>query len=142
MTNAFEHKIFARRILRELKLLRFLKHENIVEIKTIILPKSRVDFQDIYAVFELMDTDLTSLLRGDEELTESHYKFFLYQILKGLKYIHSANIVHRDLKPRNLLIDANCDLKICDFGLARPIIEKAKETGMTDYVATRWYRAP
>ena len=89
-----------------------------------------------------MDTDLTSLLRGEEDLSESHYKFFLYQILKSLKYIHSACVVHRDLKPRNLLIDANCDLKICDFGLARIMIDKNKEIGMTDYVATRWYRAP
>ena len=64
MTNAFEHKIFARRILRELKVLRLLKHPNIIEIKTIILPKSRTEFSDIYAVFELMDSDVTSLLRG------------------------------------------------------------------------------
>lgn len=66
MTNAFEHKIFARRILRELKVLRLLKHPNIVEIKTLILPKSRQNFSDIYAVFELMDSDVTSLLRGKE----------------------------------------------------------------------------
>lgn len=56
--------------------------------------------------------------------------------------MHSANIAHRDLKPRNLLIDANCDLKLCDFGLARPILERTKDANMTDYVATRWYRAP
>ena len=68
MTNAFEHKIFARRILRELKVLRLLKHPNIIEIKTIVLPKSRAEFTDIYAIFELMDSDVTSLLRGEEEL--------------------------------------------------------------------------
>ena len=66
MTNAFEHKIFARRILRELKVLRLLKHPNIIEIKTIVLPKSRAEFTDIYAIFELMDSDVTSLLRGEE----------------------------------------------------------------------------
>jgi serine/threonine protein kinase len=68
----------------------------------------------------------------------------LYQILRGLKYIHSANILHRDLKPRNLLVNSNCDLKICDFGLARPLLQdfKDKSQVMTDYVATRWYRAP
>lgn len=107
-----------------------------------MLPKSREEFTDIYAVFELMDSDVTSLLRGEEELNESHYQYFVYQVLKGLKFMHTASIVHRDLKPRNLLIDANCDLKICDFGLARPMIERTKEGGMTDYVATRWYRAP
>lgn len=66
-------------------------------------------------------------------------QYFLYQILRGLKYIHSANVLHRDLKPSNLLLNANCDLKICDFGLARITSET---DFMTEYVVTRWYRAP
>ena len=66
-------------------------------------------------------------------------QYFLYQILRGLKFIHSANVIHRDLKPSNLLLNANCDLKICDFGLARPT---AENEFMTEYVVTRWYRAP
>jgi len=66
-------------------------------------------------------------------------QYFLYQILRGLKYIHSANVLHRDLKPSNLLLNANCDLKICDFGLARTTSET---DFMTEYVVTRWYRAP
>lgn len=66
-------------------------------------------------------------------------QYFLYQILRGLKYIHSANVLHRDLKPSNLLLNANCDLKICDFGLARVTSES---DFMTEYVVTRWYRAP
>ena len=70
-------------------------------------------------VSEMMDTDLTSIIKSDQPLTEEHYKFFVYQLLRGLKDIHSAKIVHRDLKPRNLLVNSNCDLKICDFGLAR-----------------------
>lgn len=71
--------------------------------------------------------------------TEIAMQYFLYQILRGLKYIHSANVIHRDLKPSNLLLNANCDLKICDFGLARPTAENEY---MTEYVVTRWYRAP
>ncbi|KAF7151193.1 hypothetical protein RHSIM_Rhsim02G0086000 [Rhododendron simsii] len=67
------------------------------------------------------------------------FNYFLYQILRGLKYIHSANVLHRDLKPSNLLLNANCDLKICDFGLARVTSET---DFMTEYVVTRWYRAP
>jgi serine/threonine protein kinase len=67
-------------------------------------------------------------------------QYFLYQILRGLKFIHSANVIHRDLKPSNLLVNANCDLKICDFGLARPTAEN--DQFMTEYVVTRWYRAP
>ncbi|KAK9867572.1 hypothetical protein WJX84_009832 [Apatococcus fuscideae] len=66
-------------------------------------------------------------------------KYFLYQILRGLKYIHSAHIIHRDLKPCNLLINSNCDLVICDFGLARSMYEL---DCLTEYVVTRWYRAP
>jgi serine/threonine protein kinase len=66
-------------------------------------------------------------------------QYFLYQILRGLKFIHSASVLHRDLKPSNLLLNANCDLKICDFGLARTTSET---DFMTEYVVTRWYRAP
>lgn len=77
-------------------------------------------------------------------MTEDHCQYFVYQTLRALKSIHSADIVHRDLKPANLLLNANCDLKVCDFGLARSIKTTAgKEPGaMTEYVATRWYRAP
>lgn len=63
----------------------------------------------------------------------------MYQLLRGLKYVHSANVLHRDLKPSNLFLNANCDLKIADFGLARTTSETDL---MTEYVVTRWYRAP
>ncbi|KAK4780187.1 hypothetical protein SAY87_016293 [Trapa incisa] len=78
--------------------------------------------------------------RGYVELDTGFFlQYFLYQLLRGLKYIHSANVIHRDLKPSNLLLNANCDLKICDFGLART---NAENDIMTEYVVTRWYRAP
>lgn len=68
---------------------------------------------------------------------------FLTRIL-GMKYVHSASVVHRDLKPGNLLVNADCELKICDFGLSRGFDAAPDEnaTHMTEYVATRWYRAP
>ncbi|XP_017301429.1 mitogen-activated protein kinase 1, partial [Diaphorina citri] len=76
-------------------------------------------------------------------LSNDHICYFLYQILRGLKYIHSANVLHRDLKPSNLLLNTTCDLKICDFGLARVADPEHDHTGfLTEYVATRWYRAP
>ena len=140
--KAFEHRIFAKRTLRELRILRLLQHENIIGIQTLLLPKSREEFDDIYVCMELMETDLASIIKSSQTLSCEHIKFFLYQILRGLKYIHSAGIVHRDLKPRNLLINSNCDLKICDFGLARPMHFKSTPKEMTSYVATRWYRPP
>lgn len=90
-----------------------------------------------------METDLAQILKSDQPLTQDHTKFFIYQLLRGLKFIHSADVIHRDLKPRNLLVNANCDLKICDFGLSRAILESQKKSvELTDYVTTRWYRAP
>jgi len=82
-------------------------------------PKDRASFDEIYVVSELMETDLAQIIKSNQPLTDDHIQFFLYQILRGLKYVHSAGIYHRDLKPRNLLVNSNCDLKICDFGLAR-----------------------
>lgn len=141
--RAFEHKLFTKRTLRELKILRLLSHENVVQLKTIQRPKDKASFDEIYAVFEVMETDLGSIIKSQQELSIAHIQFFLYQVLRGMKYIHSAGILHRDLKPRNLLVNGNCDLKICDFGLSRADIPELYEAGaMTDYISTRWYRAP
>src|ERR1700748_3029037 len=99
-----------------------------------------------------MEGDLAAIIRSGQPLTDAHFQSFIYQILCGLKYIHSANVLHRDLKPGNLLVNADCELKICDFGLARGYTpgggteDKSAKAGnagfMTEYVATRWYRAP
>lgn len=90
-----------------------------------------------------MDTDLHQVIGSPQPLTDDHCQYFIYQLLRGLKYIHSANVLHRDLKPSNILLNGNCDLKICDFGLARAAAPDANHNGfMTEYVATRWYRAP
>ncbi|XP_039121303.1 mitogen-activated protein kinase 10-like isoform X1 [Dioscorea cayenensis subsp. rotundata] len=141
--DIFEHISDAARILREIKLLRLLRHPDIVEIKHIMLPPSRRDFKDIYVVFELMESDLHQVIKANDDLTKEHYQFFLYQLLRALKYIHTANVYHRDLKPKNILANANCKLKICDFGLARVAFSDTPTTIFwTDYVATRWYRAP
>ena len=91
-----------------------------------------------------METDLSQIIKSNQNLSDEHIQFFIYQILRGLKYIHSCGILHRDLKPRNLLVNANCDLKICDFGLSRVVIDSIMTSNaqLTDYIATRWYRAP
>jgi len=84
--RTFEHHLYAKRTLREIKILRLLQHDNIIDIKTIIKPKSLKEFNEIYVVFELMETDLGSIIRSDQELTLDHIRFFMYQILRGMKY--------------------------------------------------------
>lgn len=139
--KVFEKSILAKRALREIKLLRhFNCHENI----TAILDMDVIDynsFNEVYLVQELMEADLHQIIRSGQNLTDAHFQYFIYQICRGLKFIHSANVLHRDLKPGNLLVNADCELKICDFGLARGLSDSTAGF-MTEYVATRWYRAP
>uniref|UniRef100_A0A0E0C5A7 mitogen-activated protein kinase n=1 Tax=Oryza meridionalis TaxID=40149 RepID=A0A0E0C5A7_9ORYZ len=143
INDVFEHISDATRILREIKLLRLLRHPDIVEIKHIMLPPSRREFRDIYIIFELMESDLHQVIKANDDLTPEHHQFFLYQLLRGMMYIHAASVFHRDLKPKNILANADCKVKICDFGLARVSFNDTPSAIFwTDYVATRWYRAP
>jgi serine/threonine protein kinase len=138
----FDHRSLAKRTLRELRIVRSLVHENILGIDRVIRPHHAA-FSNIYMISELMQTDLACVIRSPQELTSDHVQFFIYQVLRGLKYIHSAGVIHRDLKPRNLLVNSNCDLKICDFGLARVDDPNHRDRcAMSNYIATRWYRAP
>lgn len=134
-----DDKTDAKRILREVKILRHLrKHANIVRLIDFYL-EPKETFNEVYIVFELMQTDMRKIIQSKNKLLEVHYQFMTYQLLCGLKYMHSAQVWHRDLKPANLLLNANSQLKICDFGLSRGVDENSE---MTDYVVTRWYRAP
>jgi serine/threonine protein kinase len=92
----------ATRILREIKLLRQLKHPDIVEIKHILLPPQPREFRDIYVVFELMETDLHQVIKANDDLTQEHHQFFLYQMLRGLKYVHSGKHAEGALYPHAL----------------------------------------
>eukprot|EP00198_Chlamydomonas_reinhardtii_P004964 XP_001694300.1 mitogen-activated protein kinase 2 [Chlamydomonas reinhardtii] len=142
ITNVFEHVSDATRIVREIKLLRLLKHPDIVDIKHIMLPPSPKDFKDIYVVFELLETDLHQVSAGQSLVWPCRQRI---RRCKGLCVcMHTLkHVFHRDLKPKNILANSDCKLKICDFGLARPAFNDMPTTVFwTDYVATRWYRAP
>ena len=174
----FEDAVDAKRVLREIKLLRHFRHDNIIGLIDLQPPPTAVlaDFVDIYMVFELLETDMQRVISSRQVLSEDHIKYFVYQLLRGVKGLHSAGVIHRDLKPSNLLLNADCDLKVCDLGLARGITrsergsaadltprksassktgqdggtgvaeeEEPDQTGselLTEYVVTRWYRAP
>lgn len=79
---------------------------------------TKVKLSPVSVVQELMETDMHRVLRT-QDLSDDHAQYFIYQLLRALKAVHSADVIHRDVKPSNLLLNANCDLKLCDFGLAR-----------------------
>lgn len=139
--DAFQNATDAQRTFREIMFLQQLSgHENIIRLLNVIRAKNN---RDIYLVFDAMEIDLHAVIRANI-LEEIHKQYIIYQILKCLKYLHSAEILHRDLKPANILLNSECHVKVADFGLARSLSSQHNETApvMTDYVATRWYRAP
>eukprot|EP00672_Neobodo_designis_P012740 CAMPEP_0174881118 /NCGR_PEP_ID=MMETSP1114-20130205/84098_1 /TAXON_ID=312471 /ORGANISM="Neobodo designis, Strain CCAP 1951/1" /LENGTH=415 /DNA_ID=CAMNT_0016116511 /DNA_START=692 /DNA_END=1935 /DNA_ORIENTATION=- len=140
--DAFQNNTDAQRTFREIMFLQSVKHDNIIKLLNV----HRADNdRDIYLVFEYMDTDLHAVIRA-KILEDVHKQYIIYQLLKTLKYLHSAEILHRDMKPSNLLLNSDCLMKVADFGLARSIATLAQEQTskpvLTDYIATRWYRAP
>ena len=131
----------AQRMYREIMYLQALSaHDNIIKMQHVIRAETG---QDMYITFDFMQADLLSVILANV-LQPIHVKYVVYQLLKALKFIHSAGIVHRDVKPSNLLLNSDCHMKICDFGLARSLelgsnaVENPK---LTEYVGTRWYRA-
>lgn len=137
LARPFQTAIHAKRTYRELRMLRHMNHENVIDLIDVFTPTVTLqDFTDVYLVTPLMGADLNNILKT-QRLSDDHVQFLVYQILRGLKYIHSAGILHRDLKPSNIAVNEDCELRILDFGLARLTDEE-----MTGYVATRWYRAP
>uniref|UniRef100_A0A915KAN6 Mitogen-activated protein kinase n=1 Tax=Romanomermis culicivorax TaxID=13658 RepID=A0A915KAN6_ROMCU len=141
MPNVFQNLASCKRVFREIKMLCSFKHDNVISCLDVLQPSSSTAFQEIYVLTELMQSDLHKIIVSPQPLTTDHVKVFMYQILRGVSYLHSANIVHRDIKPGNLLVNSNCLLKICDFGLAR--FYDGKENGnLTHEVVTQYYRAP
>ncbi|XP_067387976.1 mitogen-activated protein kinase 13 [Emydura macquarii macquarii] len=136
LCRPFQSEIFAKRAYRELMLLKHMQHENVIGLLDVFTSATSFHgFQDFYLVMPYMRTDLQKIM--GHEFSDEKIQYLVYQMLKGLKYIHSAGIIHRDLKPGNLAVNEDCELKILDFGLARHT-----DAEMTGYVVTRWYRAP
>mmetsp|Transcript_30089 Transcript_30089/g.87642 ORF Transcript_30089/g.87642 Transcript_30089/m.87642 type:complete len:504 (-) Transcript_30089:117-1628(-) len=141
--DTFEDLVDAKRIVREIHLLRHFNHDNVITVVDLFMPPhQQQDFDDVYIVSDLMETDLQRVIYSKQELSPDHIQFLMYQMFCGLNYIHSAGVIHRDLKPSNILLNSNCDLKLCDFGLARGVSDTEEEQDLTEYVVTRWYRAP
>lgn len=133
----FQSLIHAKRAYRELRLLRHIQNENVICLLDVFTPDFSLEkFQTFYMVMPFVAQDLGHIMKK-KRLTDRIITYLFYQLLRGLKYIHSGGIIHRDLKPGNLAVNENCELKILDFGLARHA-----ESEMTGYVVTRWYRAP
>jgi serine/threonine protein kinase len=144
--NIFSSKTIAKRTLREIRILHCIDHDNIVKLQTLmpIEASARSTFTEVYVVFEIMETDLATVIKSKQTLHHQHIQIFMFQIINALLYLHRCRVVHRDLKPRNILVNSNCCLKIADFGLSRIVnpLNNTKTASMTEYVTTRWYRAP
>jgi mitogen-activated protein kinase 1/3 len=121
MDGVFEDEVDCKRILRELALLRRLKHPYVVELFEVIEPRDRAAFDTLYVVMELAESDLKKVIKSAIHLTLKHIQLVVYNLFCAIKFLHSANVLHRDLKPANVLVNEDCSVKICDFGLARSI---------------------
>lgn len=138
LSRPFHNPVHAKRAFRELKLMRLVNHINIIGLLNVFTPQKTLDeFQDVYLVMELMDANLIQVIKMN--IDHERLSYLLYQMLCGLKHLHSAGIIHRDLKPSNIVVSKRCQLKILDFGLAR---SHMSNNNLTPYVITRYYRSP
>jgi len=164
--NVFRDPVDCNRMLREIAILSRLAHPGVVALLDMAPISDTTRFNEIMLVMELCDSDFARLLRTEVSLSELHVKTVFYNMLLGLCYLHSRGVVHRDLKPANCLVNQDCSVKICDFGLARviggddepeadstlaaaaspegaPAVQHSKgQRRLSAHVATRWYRAP
>ncbi|KAG5187265.1 kinase-like domain-containing protein [Tribonema minus] len=147
ITPMAQQAVDAKHVLREIRLMRYLGvHPNIISLEDVAVR----EFDDeLYIVMELLDSDLHRIIQSAQPLSDAHHRYFMYQLLRGVKFLHDNRIIHRDLKPGNLLVTKSCQLRITDFGLARerPLgrgagPDEEVDDPMTEHVVTRWYRPP
>jgi mitogen-activated protein kinase 1/3 len=145
--NAASEKTAAKRLLREIRFLRHLRgHPNVVSVEDVVVRRSKGSI-DVYIVTELMEADLEQIIKSSQALSNEHVRCLIFQLMNGIRHMHHAGIVHRDLKPANCVVDSQCRLKVCDLGLSRHVtdvelVPEGEDAKFTDYVVTRWYRAP
>jgi len=140
---AYNNSTDAQRTYREISyLMEFGSHDNILQVHDVLCSS---DDKHLYIVSDLMESDLRKAIK-DQCLQDDHKPLIAYQILRALKYIHSAGVMHRDVKPGNVLLDFRCQVLLADFGLARSspadFTKDADMMMMTDYVGPRWYKSP
>jgi len=121
MDNIFEDETDCKRILREVTLLRKLKHPCVVDLIEICLPVDPQTFTTLYVVMEFAESDLKKILKSSINLEILHIQTIVYNLLCAIKYLHESKVIHRDLKPANILVNEDCSVKLCDYGLARSI---------------------
>jgi mitogen-activated protein kinase 1/3 len=121
MENIFEDEIDCKRILREVTLLRKLRHPFVVELIEVLKPKDPKHFSTLYTVMEYAESDLKKVIKSSIHLQLVHIQTIIYNLMCAVKYLHESNVIHRDLKPANVLVNEDCTVKLCDFGLARSI---------------------
>eukprot|EP00817_Percolomonadidae_sp_ATCC50343_P003712 CAMPEP_0117426366 /NCGR_PEP_ID=MMETSP0758-20121206/6506_1 /TAXON_ID=63605 /ORGANISM="Percolomonas cosmopolitus, Strain AE-1 (ATCC 50343)" /LENGTH=422 /DNA_ID=CAMNT_0005211515 /DNA_START=141 /DNA_END=1406 /DNA_ORIENTATION=- len=142
--NIFSERSFIsqRRILREMQLMHRVDHENLLKAKHIVLPHSREHFDKISIAMECMEKSLEDRIQMDK-ICLKEQQYYMFQILAGMNYLHSAGILHRDLKPANILINTqDHKVKIADFGLAIHQNTAMQQENQSTYYVTRWYRSP
>ena len=121
MENIFEDETDCKRILREVTLMRKLKHPFVVELVELLYPDNPESFDTLYVVMEYAESDLKKIIKSNINLEMQHTQHIIYNLLCAVKYLHESNVLHRDLKPANVLINEDCTVKLCDYGLARSI---------------------
>jgi mitogen-activated protein kinase 1/3 len=121
MENIFEDETDCKRILREVSLMRKLKHPFLVELIEILYPSKPNTFDTLYVVMEYAESDLKKIIKSNINLEMLHIQTIVYNLLCSIKYMHESNVLHRDLKPANVLLNEDCTVKLCDYGLARSI---------------------
>ena len=150
----------AKKVLREIRLLRDFRHPNIIWLHALVPPASMETFNDIWIVTDYMDGDLRRIIKSRREIEPLKVRMYMAQLIAALHHVHALDSIHRDLKPANVLVSRKGNLKLCDFGLARTVKQnhgtEVEQEGapvdpskppplvpqMTNYVVTRWYRAP